>query len=336
MKVIFSFIAVLLFSYTLCAQTVETPFKKYGYDVLVATSSKGEFTEFHDQKDIVEIGSLLYNTKTKQIVQVLDEGESTIDISSAVAAMSIDPLCEKYYWISPYVYCMNNPIKYVDPDGRDGMVTGRGTKEDPYIITATYFYENGSLNNDQIKGLNAAIDSYNKSGGKNGVEIKNADGSKSYVKYNMSAQGVDNAVEARLTTTGFETISGETRYYGNIIGISPNLSGSGDEFGSAHNFQVNFNANNIAGGIEKGMNSNSLHKGVAIHEIGHNLGGEHSDGTSVMDRVTTTTITSQIGATTTTMHSYPSMNNNFTKVIFNKRDTPRSDTAAGRLWTKKR
>jgi hypothetical protein len=33
--------------------------------------------------------------------------------------MSIDPLCEKYYWISPYAYCLNNPVKYVDPDGKD-------------------------------------------------------------------------------------------------------------------------------------------------------------------------------------------------------------------------
>ena len=31
---------------------------------------------------------------------------------------SIDPLCEKYYSISPYVYCFNNPIKYFDPDGK--------------------------------------------------------------------------------------------------------------------------------------------------------------------------------------------------------------------------
>ena len=31
--------------------------------------------------------------------------------------MSVDPLCEKYYSISPYAYCMNNPIKYVDLDG---------------------------------------------------------------------------------------------------------------------------------------------------------------------------------------------------------------------------
>ena len=31
---------------------------------------------------------------------------------------TMDPLCEKYYSISPYAYCNNNPVKYVDPDGR--------------------------------------------------------------------------------------------------------------------------------------------------------------------------------------------------------------------------
>ena len=32
---------------------------------------------------------------------------------------TMDPLCEKYYSISPYAYCNNNPVKYIDPDGRD-------------------------------------------------------------------------------------------------------------------------------------------------------------------------------------------------------------------------
>ena len=31
--------------------------------------------------------------------------------------LGIDPLCEKYYSISPYVYCLNNPLKYIDPTG---------------------------------------------------------------------------------------------------------------------------------------------------------------------------------------------------------------------------
>ena len=25
---------------------------------------------------------------------------------------------EKYFWMTPYAYCANNPVKYVDPDGR--------------------------------------------------------------------------------------------------------------------------------------------------------------------------------------------------------------------------
>ncbi|MCQ2093753.1 MAG: RHS repeat-associated core domain-containing protein [Bacteroidaceae bacterium] len=32
---------------------------------------------------------------------------------------SMDPLCEKYYNISPYSYCAGNPIRYVDPDGKE-------------------------------------------------------------------------------------------------------------------------------------------------------------------------------------------------------------------------
>ena len=39
----------------------------------------------------------------------------------------MDPLCEKYYNISPYAYCANNPVNYVDPDGRD-WYRNNGTK----------------------------------------------------------------------------------------------------------------------------------------------------------------------------------------------------------------
>jgi len=123
MKKLFLTLIILSANLALHSQN-ENPFAKFGYNVLVATSSKGEFTEFHDQTDIVEIGSVLFNRHTNEIVKVLDKDETTIDISSATAAMSIDPLCEKYYWISPYVYCANNPIKYVDYRGDSISLAG--------------------------------------------------------------------------------------------------------------------------------------------------------------------------------------------------------------------
>ncbi len=33
-----------------------------------------------------------------------------------------DPLSEKYYDVSPYVYCNDNPVNMVDVDGRDGVL----------------------------------------------------------------------------------------------------------------------------------------------------------------------------------------------------------------------
>ena len=36
--------------------------------------------------------------------------------------LSVDPLADKYPNLSPYTYCADNPVKLVDPDGRDWYV----------------------------------------------------------------------------------------------------------------------------------------------------------------------------------------------------------------------
>ncbi|MDP4237974.1 MAG: hypothetical protein Q8904_00695 [Bacteroidota bacterium] len=103
----------------LYAQTTKNPFSKMGYKKHITyTSSKGEFEEFHKNADVVEIGSVYFNTKTNKVVGFVNEEKENAEVATATSAMSVDPLCEKYYWITPYAYCMNNPVKFVDPDGK--------------------------------------------------------------------------------------------------------------------------------------------------------------------------------------------------------------------------
>jgi RHS repeat-associated protein len=47
---------------------------------------------------------------------------------------SIDPFAGKYMPVSPYCYAVNNPIRYIDPNGKEIEITG-GTKEEQKQFT---------------------------------------------------------------------------------------------------------------------------------------------------------------------------------------------------------
>jgi hypothetical protein len=72
----------------------------------------------------------------------------------------LDPLAEKYYSISPYAYCLNNPVRLIDPNG-----------EDVYLLV-------WASNNGQIGHAGIAVDNYKTAVVKdqNGNTIKDKNG----------------------------------------------------------------------------------------------------------------------------------------------------------------
>ena len=94
--------------------TVEQRNDYYPSGALMATSTGGSVQPYkYNGKELERMNGL----------DLYDYGARWMDAALG-RFTTMDPLCEKYYGISPYAYCAGNPVNLVDPDGRDIVLLG--------------------------------------------------------------------------------------------------------------------------------------------------------------------------------------------------------------------
>ncbi len=206
MKKVILFLVFALFSVGFI-QAQQDIFKKYGHKKEILTLSKGKYQEVFKNEEVVQIGTVLLNTKTNRIVELLQIDTTKINYIAELSSrfLTVDPLAVKHPEISPYAFCNNNPVRYIDPDGRDwyenkdGNATWRKSKDAEYkdndgntwknIGTEYLLFDGSNLHYFQQKEskegeLSLSMNSYGAVSGR-----AQEDGSFSYSEENQAKKG---------------------------------------------------------------------------------------------------------------------------------------------------
>ena len=90
-----------------------------------------------------------YNAKEEQAflsVPYIDYGARMYDPKYNIRWNSVDPLAEKYLYLSPFAFCAGNPVKYIDRDGEKIYFAPGVSQEfkDKFALTIQYMNERGS------------------------------------------------------------------------------------------------------------------------------------------------------------------------------------------------
>ena len=199
--------------------TVEQVNHYYAYGALMGESTGGDVQDFK------------YNGKELDRLHGLDWFDYGARHYDGVIGSwpTMDPLCEKYYSISPYAYCANSPILYIDPNGMDiweindkgNVVNYEETKEydmirmqDSNVSPLKFKY--GTINHKSIKiDDSSEYDLFQINGDENGKSVFEMVAQNTDVEWTKAQLGEQDGVNIITTSHEANVESGFSHYISN-------------------------------------------------------------------------------------------------------------------------
>lgn len=180
--------------------------------------------------------------------------------------LSADPMRGKYPNMSPFVYCANNPIKLVDPNGEDVKIV-KDSEKKQVIISANFYYNNKDLGREAevfINGFNKALNSWSDDI-REALKDESLGVSDYAVIFNFNCLESDNPKQSALS---------DKDHIGNWLSGQFDISSIEAEVSNCNFFKANVdkyskgesNKNVLFYGTE------DINQGTIKHEIGHFFG----------------------------------------------------------------
>ena len=177
--------------------------------------------------------------------------------------MSVDPQAAKYPSLSPYVYCADNPVKLVDPNGEEIVIIGKDGSATTYTQGMEYS-GNDRFTKKTIRALNKLYDGESKTGRSMVDQLV-----KSNNKFKIQKQDTKKKTNSDFTPDNYMGAQiGVKHYAEKMKELGINYEGNIGAGGT-----INWNSSSCRVMTSKGLRNNPFFG--LVHELSHALDADN-------------------------------------------------------------